>query len=228
MWLTFFSMIRVFLLDDHNLVRQALKGLLDAQEDIQVVGDAETATDALVRIPLTKPDVALLDVRLGESSGIEVCREVRSLYPEVACLFLTAFSDDEALVAAMMAGASGYVLKEIKVPELLGAVRDVAAGKNLLDQASIARLREESRHDPRLEALSPRERKILELMVAGMTNRQIAAEIFLAEKTVKNYVSNLLAKLGLANRTQAVAYVLRSAHEFDQPPRYHGRESQRD
>ncbi len=211
-------MIRVFLLDDHNLVRQALKGLLDAQEDIEVVGDAESAADALVRIPLAKPDVAILDVRLGESSGIEVCREVRSCHPEIFCLFLTAFSDDEALVAAMMAGASGYFLKQIKVGELLRAIRDVAAGKSLLDRASIERLKERSQADPSLDGLSHQERRILELMVAGMTNRQISQEMFLAEKTVKNYVSNLLAKLGLASRTQAVAYALRSTHQFDRLP----------
>ncbi|RAG81421.1 DNA-binding response regulator [Streptacidiphilus pinicola] len=204
--------IRVFLLDDHEVVRRGVHELLSLESDIEVVGEAGTAAEALVRIPATRPDVAVLDVRLPDGSGVEVCREIRSQLPEVKCLMLTSFPDDEALFDAIMAGASGYVLKAIRGTDLLSAVRDVAAGKSLLDPVATARVLERLRdggqkEDERLSGLTKQERKILDLIGEGMTNRQIGAELHLAEKTVKNYVSSLLAKLGMERRTQAAAYV---------------------
>ena len=204
--------IRVFLLDDHEVVRRGVHELLSLESDIEVVGEAGTAAEALVRIPATRPDVAVLDVRLPDGSGVEVCREIRSELPEVKCLMLTSFPDDEALFDAIMAGASGYVLKAIRGTDLLSAVRDVAAGKSLLDPVATARVLERLRdggqkEDERLSGLTKQERKILDLIGEGMTNRQIGAELHLAEKTVKNYVSSLLAKLGMERRTQAAAYV---------------------
>ncbi|MFC1403325.1 MULTISPECIES: response regulator transcription factor [Streptacidiphilus] len=203
--------IRVFLLDDHEVVRRGVHELLSLEDDIEIVGEAGTAAEALVRIPATRPDVAVLDVRLPDGSGVEVCREVRSQQPEIKCLMLTSFSDDEALFDAIMAGASGYVLKAIRGTDLLSAVRDVAAGKSLLDPVAtgqvLARLREGSQEDERLSGLTKQERRILDLIGEGMTNRQIGNELHLAEKTVKNYVSSLLAKLGMERRTQAAAYV---------------------
>lgn len=191
--------------------------LLSLEDDIDVIGEAGTAAEALVRIPATRPQVAVLDVRLPDGSGVEVCREIRSQLPEVRCLMLTSFSDDEALFDAIMAGASGYVLKDIRGSDLVGAVRDVAAGKSLLDPAATARvlerLRGGTRGDERLAALSDQERRILDLIGEGMTNRQIGTEMHLAEKTVKNYVSSLLAKLGMERRTQAAAYVARQKAE---------------
>ncbi len=179
-----------------------------------MVGEAGTAADALVRIPATRPDVAVLDVRLPDGSGVEVCREVRSAHPEINCLMLTSFADDEALFDAIMAGAAGYVLKAIRGTDLLSAVRDVAAGRSLLDPVATARVLERLRHgedkgDARLENLTDRERRILDLIGEGLTNRQIGERLHLAEKTVKNYVSSLLAKLGMERRTQAAAYVAR-------------------
>ncbi|MGW1989926.1 response regulator [Embleya sp. NPDC001921] len=209
--------IRVFLLDDHEVVRRGVHELLSLEDDIDVIGEAGTAAEALVRIPATRPQVAVLDVRLPDGSGVEVCREIRSQLPEVRCLMLTSFSDDEALFDAIMAGASGYVLKDIRGSDLVGAVRDVAAGKSLLDPAATARvlerLRGGTRGDERLAALSDQERRILDLIGEGMTNRQIGTEMHLAEKTVKNYVSSLLAKLGMERRTQAAAYVARQKAE---------------
>ncbi len=205
--------IRVFLLDDHEVVRRGLHELLTLESDIEVVGEAGSAGEALARIPAVRPDVAVLDVRLPDGSGVEVCREVRSSLPDTRCLMLTSFADDEALFDAIVAGASGYVLKDIRGTALVDAIRDVAAGKSLLDPVATARvlerLRNGSPHDERLESLSDQERRVLELIGEGLTNRQIAERMHLAEKTVKNYVSSLLAKLGMERRTQAAAYVVR-------------------
>ena len=204
---------RVFLLDDHEVVRRGLKELLEADGDLVVVGEAGTAAEALARIPPTKPEVAVLDVRLPDGDGVTVCREIRTSHPEIQCLILTSFSDDEALFQAIMAGAAGYVLKQIKGTDLLDAVRRVAAGQSLLDPAVTARVLERLRRgeaeDERLAHLTPQERNILELIAEGLTNRQIAERVHLAEKTVKNYVSNLLAKLGMERRTQAAVYAAR-------------------
>ncbi|MFJ8440038.1 response regulator [Kitasatospora griseola] len=206
--------IRVFLLDDHEVVRRGVHDLLATEGDIEVVGEAGTAAEALNRIPVVHPDVAVLDVRLPDGNGVEVCREIRSRYPSVQCLMLTSFSDDEALFDSIMAGASGYVLKAIRGTDLLSAVRDVAAGKSLLDPVAtgrvLARLREGGeKEDERIAQLTKQERRILDLIGEGMTNRQIGNELHLAEKTVKNYVSSLLAKMGMERRTQVAAYVAR-------------------
>jgi DNA-binding NarL/FixJ family response regulator len=206
-------MIRVFLLDDHEIVRHGVRDLIDAYDDMTVVGEAGTAEEAYGRIPATQPDVAILDVRLPDGNGVEVCRTIRSAHPEINCLMLTSFSDDEALFEAIMAGAAGYVLKQIRSNDLIDAIRTVATGKSLLDPRATAkvleRLREDGEQDERLKHLTPQERKILELLAEGKTNRQIAEEMFLAEKTVKNYVSNVLAKLGMARRTEAAVYAAR-------------------
>ncbi|MFJ9622760.1 response regulator [Streptomyces sp. NPDC101181] len=207
--------IRVFLLDDHEVVRRGVHELLSVEEDIEVVGEAGTAADALARIPATRPDVAVLDVRLPDGSGVEVCREVRSQDEGIACLMLTSYADDEALFDAIMAGASGYVLKAIRGNELLNAVRDVAAGKSLLDPVATARVLERlrdgnnGRGDDKLAGLTEQERKILDLIGEGLTNRVIGERLHLAEKTIKNYVSSLLSKLGMERRSQAAAYVAR-------------------
>ncbi|WP_051940114.1 response regulator [Phaeacidiphilus oryzae] len=207
--------VKVFLLDDHEVVRRGVYEMLSAEDDIEVVGEAGTAAEALARVPATRPDVAVLDVRLPDGSGVEVCREIRSRLPEVRCLMLTSFSDDEALFDAIMAGAAGYVLKDIRGNDLLSAIRDVAAGRSLLDPSAtsrvLARLRDggDRPEDAELAALTSQERKILELIGEGMTNRQIGGRLHLAEKTVKNYVSSLLAKMGMERRTQAAAYVAR-------------------
>jgi two-component system response regulator DevR len=197
--------IRVFLLDDHEIVRRGVRELLEAESDIEVVGEASTAAEALARVPATKPDVAVLDVRLPDGNGVAVCRELRSDMPQLACLMLTSFADDEALFDAIMAGAAGYVLKQIRGNDLVGAVRTVAAGGSLLDPKAAAAVMERMRTpkpaDP-LAALTDQERRILDLIGEGLTNRQIGERMFLAEKTVKNYVSNLLSKLGLQRRTQ--------------------------
>jgi DNA-binding NarL/FixJ family response regulator len=203
------ALIKVFLLDDHEVVRRGVASLLETEPDIQVIGEASTAQQALARIPALRPDVAVLDVRLPDGNGVAVCREIRSQMPEVACLMLTSFTDDDALFDAVMAGAAGFVLKQIHGTDLVGAVRTVASGQSLLDPRStarmMARLRDQaSRRDP-LAALSDQERRILELIGEGLTNRQIGERMYLAEKTVKNYVSNLLAKLDMQRRTQAAA-----------------------
>jgi DNA-binding NarL/FixJ family response regulator len=203
--------LRVFLLDDHEIVRQGLKALLESEPDLEVVGEASNAAEALARVPALKPDVAVLDVRLPDGDGITVCRELRSALPDLACLMLTSFGDDDALVSAIMAGAAGYVLKQIRGSDLVGAVRTVGRGGSLLDPAATARLlhrmrTESSRKDP-LEALTEQERKILDLIGEGLTNREIGERMFLAEKTVKNYVSSVLSKLGLVRRTQAAVLV---------------------
>jgi DNA-binding NarL/FixJ family response regulator len=202
--------IRVFLLDDHEIVRLGVRELLEAQPGIKVIGEAGTAAAALARIPALRPDVAVLDVRLPDGDGISVCRDIRSAMPEVACLMLTSFSDDDALFDAVMAGAAGYVLKQIRGTDLVGAVRTVASGQSMLDPGAagrlMARLRETpGRPDP-LRDLTGQERRILELIGEGLTNRQIGERMFLAEKTVKNYVSAVFAKLGMERRTQAAAY----------------------
>lgn len=211
--------IRVFLMDDHEIVRRGLADLIGLEVDMEVVGEAGSTTDALHRIPAAHPDVAVLDVRLPDGSGVEVCRDIRSQMPEVRCLMLTSYADDEALFDAIMAGASGYVLKEIRGNDLIDAIRQVAGGKSLLDpqatQRVLERLRNGEKHDDRLDALSDQERRILELIGEGMTNRQIGEQMHLAEKTVKNYVSSLLAKLGMERRTQAAAFVARMEAEKD-------------
>jgi two-component system, NarL family, response regulator DevR len=210
-------MVRVFLLDDHDIVRRGLAHLFETAGDIDVVGEAGTAEEALSRIPPTRPDVALLDVRLPDGDGVQVCREIRSRHPEIHCLMLTSFSDDEALFDAIMAGASGFILKQVKSEEIVQAVRFVAKGQSLLDPAVtgrvLDRLRNGPEEDERLARLSPQERNILELIADGLTNRQISERIHLAEKTVKNYVSNLLTKLGMERRTQAAVYAARLAEQ---------------
>jgi DNA-binding NarL/FixJ family response regulator len=207
------DVVRVFLLDDHEVVRRGLRELLEADGDIEVVGEGGTAAEALRRIPPTHPDVAVLDVRLPDGNGVEVCREVRSRHPEVQCLILTSFADDDALFQAIMAGAAGYLLKQVRANDLVAAVRQVAAGQSLLDpvvtKRVLERLRQGPEEDERLARLTDQERRILDLIAEGLTNRQIAERVHLAEKTVKNYVSNLLSKLGMERRTQAAVYAAR-------------------
>lgn len=205
--------INVFLLDDHEIVRRGVRELLEAEPDIIVIGEAGTAASALARIPALKPDVAVLDVRLPDGDGVMVCRELRSLMPDLACLMLTSFGDDEALFDAIMAGAAGYVLKQIRGTDLVGAVRTIASGESLLDPEAarkvMTRMREQATRSDPLAGLTGQERKILELIGEGLTNRQIGARMYLAEKTVKNYVSALFAKLGMERRTQAAALATR-------------------
>jgi DNA-binding NarL/FixJ family response regulator len=201
------GVIRVFLLDDHEVVRRGVADLLGAEPDLEVVGEASTAVEALSRVPAARPDVAVLDVRLPDGDGVTVCRELRSQFPDLRCLMLTSFADDEALFDAIMAGAAGYVLKQIRGTDLVGAVRTVASGQSLLDPRTTARVLERmraaaARKDP-LAGLSEQERTVLDLIGEGLTNREIGERMFLAEKTVKNYVSHLLAKLGMQRRTQA-------------------------
>ncbi len=207
------SPIKVFLLDDHEIVRQGVRDLLEIQPDIQIIGEAGTASSALARIPALRPDVAILDVRLPDGDGVSVCRDIRSRVPEVACLMLTSVDDDEALFNAIMAGAAGYVLKDINGTDLVGAVRTVAAGQSMLDPKAasqlMARLRDAATKRDPLEGLTNQERRILELLGEGLTNRQIGERMYLAEKTVKNYVSALFQKLGMERRAQAAAYAAR-------------------
>ena len=211
------AMIRVFLLDDHEIVRRGVRDLLDTEPGITVIGEAGTATAALARIPALKPDVAVLDIRLPDGDGVTVCRDLRSKMPQLACLMLTSFSDDEALVDAIMAGAAGYVLKQIRGTDLVGAIRTIASGQSLLDPQAAAtvmrRIRDQPTATDPLATLTDQERRILALIGEGLTNRQIGDRLFLAEKTVKNYVSALFAKLGMQRRAQAAAY---AAHVFDQ------------
>ncbi|HZJ05150.1 MAG TPA: response regulator transcription factor [Nocardioidaceae bacterium] len=199
--------IRVFLLDDHEVVRRGLRDLLESEGDIEVVGESGSVKEAIARIPALRPDVAVLDGRLPDGSGIDVCRQVRSIDPEIKALILTSYDDDEALFSAILAGASGYVLKQIRGNDLLDGVRRVAAGQSLLDPALTARVLERVRNGPEtheeLAELTEQETKILALIAEGLTNRQIGERMFLAEKTVKNYVSSILSKLGLERRTQA-------------------------
>ncbi len=202
--------IRIYLLDDHEVVRRGLRELLESQGDIEVVGESASAVEAAARIPALSPQVAILDARLPDGSGIDVCRQVRSVDPSIQALILTSYDDDEALFTAIMAGASGYVLKQIRGTDLLDSVRRVAAGQSMLDPAVTQQVLERLRQGPAAPAgadgLTAREREILALIGQGMTNRQIAQEMFLAEKTIKNYVSSLLAKLGLERRTQAAIF----------------------
>ena len=205
--------LRVFLVDDHEIVRNGLRGLLESGGDIEVIGEAGTAEEAVTRGVALGPDLAVLDVRLPDGDGIEVCRELRSRLPNLQCLMLTSFADDEALFAAIMAGASGYVLKQIKGVDLLNAVRRVGRGESLIDPTMtkrvLDRLRDGPERDERLERLSDQERRVLELVAEGLTNRQIADRLYLAEKTVKNYVSSMLSKLGMGRRSEAAAYAAR-------------------
>jgi two-component system response regulator DevR len=203
-------MVTVFLLDDHEIVRRGIRELLEAEGDIEVVGESGSAEEAARRIPALHPDVAILDGRLPDGSGIDVCREIRSVDPSIKALILTSYDDDEALFSAIMAGAAGYVLKQVRGNDLVDSVRRVAAGQSMLDPAVTAqvleRLRKGPESDPALARLTEQELRILELIGEGMTNRQIAGAMFLAEKTVKNYVSSLLAKLHLQSRTQAAIF----------------------
>jgi len=205
--------IKVFLLDDHEIVRRGLRDLLESAGDMEVVAEAGSAEEALRRLPAANPDVAVLDVRLPDGNGVEVCREIRSRMPTVQCLMLTSYADDEALFDAIMAGASGYVLKQVRADDLIEAIRKVAAGQSLLDPGVTARVLERLRSgtvaDEKLEGLTEQERKILDLLAEGMTNREIADRMYLAEKTVKNYVSNLLSKMGMQRRTEAAVYAAR-------------------
>jgi two-component system response regulator DevR len=209
------SPTRVFLLDDHEIVRRGLRELLEAEDDLVVVGEAGTAADALTGIPATSPDVAVLDVRLPDGNGVEVCREIRSGHPEVQCLMLTSYADDEALFSAILAGAAGYVLKQVRGTDLVDAIRRVAQGQSLLDPNVTARVLERLRTpqapDPAddLSSLTEQERRILDHIAEGLTNRQIGERMYLAEKTVKNYVSNVLMKLGMSRRSEAAAYAAR-------------------
>ncbi|NOQ00080.1 MULTISPECIES: response regulator transcription factor [Mycolicibacterium] len=207
-------MVSVFLVDDHELVRRGLIDLLSGESDFEIVGEAGSVAEALARIPAARPDVAVLDVSLPDGSGVELCRDLLSSIPELRCLMLTSLTSDEAMLDAIVAGASGYVIKDIKGMQLAQAIRDVGAGRSLLDNRAVAvlmaKLRSVSEHknDP-LSGLSEQERRLLELLAEGLTNRQIAARMFLAEKTVKNYVSRVLAKLGLERRTQAAVFASR-------------------
>lgn len=213
--------IKVFLVDDHEVVREGIRSLLETDEDITVVGEAATAVEALQRIPLSKPDVAVLDVRLEDGNGIEVCREVRSVLPDLACLMLTSFADDEALYASIMAGASGYVLEQIRARDLIDDVKRVAAGESLLDPKAVARVVERIANPPKpnaeLASLTPQERHILDHISQGMTNRQIAEAMFLSEHTVKNYVTSLLRKIRASSRTEAAIYATKLHAEGNNP-----------
>lgn len=228
--------VRVFIVDDHEVVRRGVRDLLEAEDDIEVVGEASDAREALARVPASRPQVAVLDVRLGDDrggdrAGIEVCRELRALMPELACLMLTSFDDDEALFDAIMAGAAGYVLKQINGADLITAVRRVASGTSMLDPRTTARVMERLRGGERppaeasegseLDGLTPRERQILDLIGEGLTNREIAERLFLAEKTVKNRISSILAKLGVGRRIQAAMLVgrVKDRQGWPQAPR---------
>ena len=216
--------LKIELVDDHEVVRQGLRALLDEQDDLKVVGQAATVAEAIRRVGYDSPDVVVLDVRLPDGSGIEACREIRARWPDVKVLMLTSFADDEALFASIMAGASGYVLKQIKGSDLVDSVRRVGRGESLLDpemtERVFRRIRGEEPDDPLLARLSKQERKILDLIAEGLTNRQIAERMFLAEKTVKNYVSNVLAKLDMSRRSEAAAYAAKLKAHRDQkyPP----------
>jgi len=218
--------LRVFLVDDHEVVRSGLRALLEASSDIVVVGEAGTVAEALARIPSTRPNVVVLDVRLPDGSGIEVCREIRSLRKDIACLMLTSYADDEALFAAIMAGAAGYLLKRVGSTDLVDAIRRAGDGESLLDPALtervLARLHTGPNEDSRLGGLTPQERRILDFITEGLTNRQIAEAMALAEKTVKNYITNLLAKLGVERRTQAATYAARLDERSAQASRIDG------
>jgi two-component system response regulator DevR len=204
--------LRIFICDDHELVRVGLRSLLEAEPGYDVVGEAGDAETAVQLASELHPDVVLMDVRLPGRSGIEACRDIRSAHPEIAVIILTAYADDEALFSSIMAGAAGYVLKQVRGSDLVGAIRQVSEGRSLLDpevtSRVLARLRGDAANEP-IEDLTPQERKILNLVAEGLTNRQIGEKVFLAEKTVKNYVSNILMKLGLSRRAEAAAYMAR-------------------
>ncbi|BFV60610.1 response regulator transcription factor [Kitasatospora sp. CMC57] len=213
--------IKVFLLDDHEVVRRGVHDLLDAEPDLTVVGEAGTVEQALARVPALRPDVAVLDMRLPDGDGVTVCRELRSKMPELACLMLTSFDDEEALLDSIMAGAAGYVLKQISGTDLVSAVRTVASGQSMLDAGATTRLMARLRGDaapqaPAFPQLTEREQEILTLIGEGLTNRQIGQRLYLAEKTVKNHISRLLAKLGVERRVQAavIATQTLAAHEL--------------
>ena len=203
----------MFLLDDHEVVRRGVHDLLESEPDITVVGEAGSVAEALARVPAVRPDVAILDMRLPDGDGISVCRDLRSDFPDLACLMLTSFGDDEAMLSAIMAGASGYLLKQVRGSDIVGAVRTVAAGGSLLDPRMTATVLERLRHPPvtedPIDVLSDQERRVFDLIGEGLTNRQIGERMFLAEKTVKNYVSSVLSKLGMQRRTQAAALAAR-------------------
>lgn len=207
------KLLKVFLLDDHELVRRGLASLISNEEDLIVVGEAGTAREALELIPVCLPDVAVLDVRLPDGDGVEVCRELRSNYPTVSCLMLTSFAEDDALASAVLAGASGYLLKQIRGNDLINSIRHVGHGRSLISTSDNSKafdlLRTNLQSKTKLETLTSQESKILDLISQGMTNKQIAETLFLAEKTVKNYVSHLLAKLGMKRRSEAAAYAAR-------------------
>ena len=209
--------IRVYLLDDHELVRRGIKELLESESDIVVVGESGLAQEAARRIPALRPDVAILDGRLPDGSGIDVCRDVRSVDPSIKALILTSYDDDDALFAAIMAGAAGYVLKQVRGNDFVDMVRRVAAGQSTLDPSVTAQVLERVRNGPprdeRREGLTEQEERILDLIGEGLTNREIAQRLYLAEKTVKNYVSSLLAKLGLSSRTQAAIFTVKHPGE---------------
>jgi two-component system, NarL family, response regulator DevR len=212
--------IRIFLLDDHEVVRRGIAELLDAIPDFQVVGEAGTVAETLPRVLASRPDVALLDARLPDGSGIDVCRDIRSALPDTYCLILTSYDDRDAVLAAVLAGASGYVLKEVRTAGLVDAIRQVAMGRSLIDPALIAqvmeRVKKGSPTDARLVSLTQREREVLDYIADGLTNRQIGERMFLAEKTVKNYVSSLLGKLGMERRTQAAVFAAETRREHEQ------------
>jgi two-component system, NarL family, response regulator DevR len=211
--------IRVFLVDDHEVVRRGVRNILDAEADIDVVGEAGTMASALARVAALRPNVAVLDVRLPDGDGVSVCREIRSTLPGTACLMLTSYGDDQALLGAIMAGAAGYVQKQAPAPELVSAIRAVAAGQSTLDahaaERLMARLRERTTVVDPLSALSDQEKRVLELIAEGLTNRQIADRMYLAEKTAKNYVSSVLTKLGMQRRSQAAVFAARLADNRD-------------
>ena len=218
------GVLRIELVDDHEVVRNGLKAMLDAEDDLSVVGEAGTVEDAIRRVGFDEPDVVILDVRLPDGSGVEACREIRARWPDIQVLMLTSFADDEALFSSILAGASGYVLKQIKGVDLIESVRKVGRGESLLDPEMtdrvFRRIRGEEQDDPLLARLSKQERRILEYISEGLTNRQISEEMFLAEKTVKNYVSNVLAKLEMSRRSEAAAYAarLQAEREHRYPP----------
>jgi len=213
--------VKVFLLDDHEIVRRGVRDLLEAEPDLVVVGEASTEDEAVRRVPALDPDVAVLDVRLQDGDGISACREIRSRHPRTACLILTSFADDEALLHAVMAGASGYVLKQIRSTDLVDAIRRVARGESLLDPAVTARVTERLRAGPEqdevIARLTPQEHQVLVLLAEGLTNRQIATRLYLAEKTIKNYVTSVLSKMGMTRRTEAAVYAARHLPPDEQP-----------
>ncbi|MEA1902444.1 MAG: response regulator transcription factor [Actinomycetota bacterium] len=214
--------IRIVLVDDHEVVRAGIKAMIDAEEDLEVVGEAGTVEDGVRRVGYDEPDVVVLDVRLPDGSGVEACRDIRDRFPDVKVLMLTSFADEEALMSAILAGAAGYVLKRVKGTDLVDDIRRVGAGESLLDPEMtdklFERLRSGPKRDPLLAKLSDQEREIVHHITDGMTNKQIAEAMFLAEKTVKNYVSNLLAKMGMSRRSEAAAYVARLEAETDSLP----------